>query len=130
MLVSLTPFTHTWKAPRSKPGLFVGTGFISPEITHFWTFTLQIFRRKISKTTVYAHLILCQEYGYYMFRLSKAAIIKQQQNLVKGIYIYIYIRYSLDAGMLNSFLLLGFAVAWSLLPLTAETCTNRVLEIK
>ena len=34
--------------------------------------------------SVYAHLILYQEHGYYMFRLSKADIIRLQQDLVKG----------------------------------------------
>jgi hypothetical protein len=42
----------------------------------------------MSNITVYTHLILFEEHGYYMNWLSKAAIIMQQQNLVKGRYVF------------------------------------------
>jgi hypothetical protein len=47
---------------------------------------------KISRISVFTHLILFLEHSYYRFRQSKAASIGQQLNRVKG-------RYIADAGM-------------------------------
>ena len=38
-------------------------------------------RKNLLKVSL--HLILFQEHGYYMFRLSKTAVIRQQENLMK-----------------------------------------------
>ena len=44
-----------------------------------------------NKIFINARLILFQQHGYCMFRLSKAATMMQQQDLVKGRYIKILV---------------------------------------